>query len=215
MATRGSRRRLRCPNQQRGILRRGHRESPNTQELAKSLTLCLKTPKSLPSNKARISPRYSPTAKSTRSSVPPNHLLFLTSSTVERLFENFKQVEADYYKRTGIFPTIHAVALKRSAYEANPWIAKTLTKAFAQSLDMAYEPLRERAALRYMLPWLEEHVEQTEELMGDSKWWIDGFTENKHVIEGFLDYHFKQGLSKRRFKAEEIFTPNALEAFVV
>lgn len=139
-----------------------------------------------------------------------------TSPNVGRLFPNFKQVEADYYKRTGIFPIMHVVALKRSVYEANPWIAKTLTKAFAQALDMAYEPLRERSALRYMLPWLEDHVEETQRLMGgEAKWWKDGFVENKHVIDKFLDYHHRQGLSTRRFKAEEIFTPNALETFVL
>lgn len=81
---------------------------------------------------------------------------------------------------------------------------------------MAYEPLRERSALRYMLPWLEEHVEQTQMLMGDDlEWWKDGFAENKHVIEKFLEYHYKQGLSKRRFKAEEIFAAPALETFVL
>lgn len=110
---------------------------------------------------------------------------------------------------------MHVVALKRTVYEANPWIAKTLTKAFAQSLEMAYEPLQERSALRYMLPWLEDHVKETQELMGDMKWWKDGFTENRHVIEKFLDYHFQQGLSKRKFNPEEIFAPNALETFVL
>lgn len=140
---------------------------------------------------------------------------FDTSPNVGLLFPNFKQVEANYYKQTGIFPIMHVVALKRTVYEANPWIAKTLTKAFAQSLEMAYEPLQERSALRYMLPWLEDHVKETQELMGDMKWWKDGFTENRHVIEKFLDYHFQQGLSKRKFNPEEIFAPNALETFVL
>jgi len=61
---------------------------------------------------------------------------------------------------------------------------------------------------------LEEHVEQTEELIGDSKWWKDGFAGNKHVIDTLLDHNFKQGLSKSSLKAEEIFTPNALETLL-
>ena len=139
-----------------------------------------------------------------------------TSPNVKRLFDNFKEVEAEYYKRTNIFPIMHVVALKRSIYETNPWVAKTLTKAFSKALDMAYEPLRERSALRYMLPWLEDHVEETQKLMGDdAKWWKDGFAENKHVIDKFLEYHYKQGLSKRRFMPEEIFAPSALETFVL
>ena len=138
-----------------------------------------------------------------------------TSPNVKRLFPDFKKVEAEYYKRTGIFPIMHVVALKRSVYEENPWIAKTLTKAFGEALEMAYEPMRERAALRYILPWLEDHVEETQELMGEKKWWRDGFEENRHVLEKFLDYHFQQGLSKRRFKPEELFAPSTLDTFVL
>jgi 4,5-dihydroxyphthalate decarboxylase len=137
-----------------------------------------------------------------------------SSPNVARLFPNFKEVEAEYYKRTDIFPIMHVVALKRSVYESNPWIAKTLTKAFARALDMAYEPLRERAALRYILPWLEEHVEETKSLMGD-RWWRDGFEENRHVLDKFLDYSYRQGLAKRKFKPEELFAPSALESFVI
>lgn len=64
-----------------------------------------------------------------------------TSNKVEYLFPNFQEVEAEYYQRTGIFPIMHVVALKRSVYDANLWIAKALTKAFAKSLEMAYKPL--------------------------------------------------------------------------
>lgn len=74
-----------------------------------------------------------------------------TSENVARLLPNFKEVEAEYYEKTKIFPIMHVIALKRDLYEANPWIARSLTKAFAQSLDVAYEALDERSALRYML----------------------------------------------------------------
>lgn len=142
---------------------------------------------------------------------PPS---FYSSPNVDHLFPNFKEVEAEYYRRTKIFPIMHVIALKRSTYEANPWIAKTLTKAFAQALEMAYEPLYERGALRYILPWLEHHVEETRSLMGD-EWWRDGFEENKHVLDTFLDYHHRQGLSKRKFEAHELFAPSSLESFVL
>ncbi|KAH6721853.1 4,5-dihydroxyphthalate decarboxylase [Leptodontidium sp. MPI-SDFR-AT-0119] len=139
-----------------------------------------------------------------------------TSIKVGYLFPNFKEVEANYYQRFGIFPIMHVVALKRSVYDANPWIAKELTQAFVKSMELAYEPLEERAALRYMLPWLESHVEETKKLMGGStRWWKDGFEENKHVLDKFLDYHFRQGLSKRRFQPQELFAPSTLETFVV
>jgi 4,5-dihydroxyphthalate decarboxylase len=140
---------------------------------------------------------------------PPS---FDTSPHVTRLFLDFKKVESEYFKRTGSFPIMHVVALKRSVYDANPWIAKTLTKAFAKPLDMAYEPLQERAALRYMLLWLEEHVDETKELIGG---WKDGFKENRHVLEKFLEYSFKQALARWKFRPEELFAPSSLESFVL
>lgn len=137
-----------------------------------------------------------------------------TSPNVCRLFHDFKGVESEYYKDTGIFPIMHVIALKRSVYEANPWIAKSLTKAFEKALDVAYEAIEERAALRYILPWLEDHVEETRRLMGD-RWWKDGFAENRHILDKFLDYHHRQGLSPRRIQPEELFAANTLETFVV
>lgn len=139
---------------------------------------------------------------------------FDTCPHVTYLFPNFKEVEAEYYKRTGIFPIMHVVVLKRSLYEANPWVAKSLQKAFARSLEVAYDPMCERAALRYMLPWLEKHVAETKSLMGD-RWWKDGFEENRHVLDTFLDYSYKQGLAKRKVEPEELFAPNTLQSFII
>lgn len=131
------------------------------------------------------------------------------------LFPHFKHVEADYYRRTKIFPIMHVIAVKRSVYESNPWIARSLQKAFARSMQVAENALRDRSALRYMLPWLEDHVRETTSLMGEERYWQDGFAQNRHVIEKFLEYSYSQGLAARRFKPEELFAPNTLEAFVL
>ncbi|RFU29007.1 hypothetical protein B7463_g7350, partial [Scytalidium lignicola] len=138
-----------------------------------------------------------------------------THPDVAYLFPNFKEVEADYYRRTKIFPIMHVVAIKRSVYDANPWIAKTLQKAFEESMKLAYEPMWERAALRYILPWLEDHVRETQEIMGEKEWWKDGFEANRHVLDKFLEYSYKQGLANKKWQPEEIFAPNTLETYVV
>lgn len=131
------------------------------------------------------------------------------------LFPDFKSVEADYYQRTRIFPIMHVVAIKRAVYEANPWIARELQKVFARSMRVAEDALAERSALRYMLPWLEDHMSETKSLMGEERYWRDGFAENRHVIEKFLEYSHGQGLAARRFKPEELFASNTLEEFVL
>ena len=134
--------------------------------------------------------------------------------TVTRLFPNFAEVEKDYYKSTGMFPIMHTIAIKREVYEANRWIAQSLYKAFCESQKKTYEDLKETAALKGMLPWFNAHVEEAFELMGDD-FWTYGFDPNYKTLETFLRYHYEQGLSKRLLKPEELFAPEAMEAFKI
>ncbi|KAJ6497004.1 4,5-dihydroxyphthalate decarboxylase [Mycena vitilis] len=144
---------------------------------------------------------------------------FGTHPDVGRLFPNAKQVEQEYFKRTGIFPIMHVIAVKRSVLKDNPWVARSLTKAFAESLEYAYDAIHERAALRYILPWMQFHVEETQAALcadGNDKWWQDGLTtQNVRTLDKFLEYSFKQGLAKKKWQVEELFAPGSLESFVV
>lgn len=133
---------------------------------------------------------------------------------VVRLFEDFVPVERDYYRRTGIFPIMHTVVIRREVYEANRWIAQSLFKAFLEAQRRTYDDLRETAALKAMLPWLHAHVEEARREMGDD-YWTYGFRPNRAGLETFLRYHFEQGLSKRLLRAEEIFVPETMESFVI
>ncbi len=133
---------------------------------------------------------------------------------VKRLFENYPEVEKAYFRETGIFPIMHVVVMRREVYEANRWIAQSLTKAFIEAQRLTYQDLRETAALKAMLPWLNAHVEETEREFG-SDWWSYGLDKNEKVLETFTRYHFEQGLSKQKRKPEELFAPEALEAFKI
>jgi 4,5-dihydroxyphthalate decarboxylase len=133
---------------------------------------------------------------------------------VRRLFENYQQVERDYYARTNIFPIMHAIVIRREVYAKSPWIAQSLCKAFAQAQRIAYEKLYDSGALHFMLPWLVGHVEETRALMG-ADFWPYGIERNVRTLETFLRYSFEQGLAKRRLKPEEIFASGSLESFKV
>ncbi|KAJ7109521.1 4,5-dihydroxyphthalate decarboxylase [Mycena epipterygia] len=138
---------------------------------------------------------------------------------VGRLFPNAKEVEQEYFKRTGVFPIMHVIAVKRSVLKENPWVARSLTKAFASSLEYAYDAIHERAALRYILPWMQFHVEETQAALcldDNEKWWQDGLTpQNTRTLDKFLEYSFKQGLAKKKWEVKELFAPGSLDAFVV
>jgi len=133
---------------------------------------------------------------------------------VRRLFENFAEVERAYYRKTKIFPIMHTVVVRRDVYDANPWVAQSLHKAFLEAQRLTYGDLTQTAALTHMLPWLVAQVEDLRREMGDD-WWPYGFAPNAHVLDTFLRYHHEQGLSPRRLQAAELFAPQTLESFKI
>jgi len=133
---------------------------------------------------------------------------------VKRLFPDFVAVEKDYFRRTGLFPIMHVVAIRRSVYEANRWIAQSLFKAFSQAQALTYDNLAVTSAMTTMLPWQVAAVEEARAELGDD-WWPYGFAKNRAVLDTFLRYHHEQGLSARRLQPEELFAPETFEAFKI
>jgi 4,5-dihydroxyphthalate decarboxylase len=133
---------------------------------------------------------------------------------VRRLFEDTYAAERGYYERTKVFPIMHVVVIRRSLYEANPWVAQSLFKGFVEAQRMAYEDLHQTAALKIMLPWLIRHVADTERVMGRD-FWAYGYGQNVEAIETLLRYHHRQGLSPRQLQPHEIFAPETLESYKI
>ncbi|NUB45860.1 ABC transporter substrate-binding protein [Fertoebacter nigrum] len=133
---------------------------------------------------------------------------------VRRLFPDHVAVEKAYWGETGIFPIMHVIAIRREVYEANRWIARALYKAFHAAQAICYEGLRETAALKGMLPWLNAHVEEAVALMGDD-FWPYGLEPNRRVLETFLRYHREQGLSTGRLTPDDLFAPEMQDEFVI
>ena len=131
---------------------------------------------------------------------------------VRRLVENYAEIELAYWRKTGIFPIMHTVVMRREVYEANRWIAQSLTKAFIAAQRRTYDDMAETAALKAMLPWLNAHVEEARREMGED-WWPYGVEKNRKTLDTFTRYHFEQGLSARKLDVEELFAPESLESF--
>ena len=58
---------------------------------------------------------------------------YSNKKNIRRLFENFPKIEKEYFKKTGIFPIMHALGIRNDIYSQNPWLAKELYKAFLES----------------------------------------------------------------------------------
>jgi 4,5-dihydroxyphthalate decarboxylase len=139
---------------------------------------------------------------------------FGTLPQLGRLFEDFQSAEVDYYRKTGIFPIMHVIAVKRAVYEAHPWVARSLTKAFNESLEIAYADLAQRNALKVMLPWLARHLDETVSVLGP-RYWDYGLEANRHVLETFSRYSHEQGLAARPRAAEDIVLAAADDSFLL
>jgi 4,5-dihydroxyphthalate decarboxylase len=129
---------------------------------------------------------------------------------VGRLFPDFRGVERAYFSKTGIFPIMHVVGIRRSLVEQHPWLASSVYKAFVDAKRHARPELAEVAALKISLPWLTAEFEETVALMGED-YWSYGVDGNKPTLEAILRYHHKQGLSSRQLAIAELFVPATLE----
>jgi 4,5-dihydroxyphthalate decarboxylase len=120
----------------------------------------------------------------------------------------------DYFRRTGIFPIMHLLGLRRSLAEAHPWLPAALFKTFDASKRLAMERLADESAAKVTLPFVEVQVRNARALMG-SDYWPYGVEPNRAVLDAFLRYHHAQGLSSRQLAIDELFHPGTTETFKV
>jgi 4,5-dihydroxyphthalate decarboxylase len=131
---------------------------------------------------------------------------------MRRLFPNFREVEADYYRRTRIFPIMHVLAIRRPVYEANPWLALNLMQAFEQAKAHAYERLHEVSGI-YALPWLNSELQEMREVFGEDPFPY-GVEPNRASLDAATLFSYEQGLSERRLSIDELFAPETIDVFV-
>jgi 4,5-dihydroxyphthalate decarboxylase len=127
-----------------------------------------------------------------------------------RLFQNYRTAEAEYWKKTRIFPVMHVLAIKRDAYERDRWIAMNLLKAFEEAKQRSLARVADIGASQVPVAWVADHAQQWRAIAGDD-FWPYGIEGSRRTLEAFVQYGFEQGVSKRRLKLEELFAPETLE----
>ncbi|HEX3970512.1 MAG TPA: ABC transporter substrate-binding protein [Stellaceae bacterium] len=123
---------------------------------------------------------------------------------VVRLFPNYREIEKDYYKRTGIFPIMHLVAMRRETYEKYPFAASSLYEALKASRERSLKLMRETGALRFMMPWMTADLDEIDEVFGGDPW-PDGIEANRKTLEALVTYLHEQGLIAKKMPIEDIF----------
>jgi 4,5-dihydroxyphthalate decarboxylase len=129
---------------------------------------------------------------------------------IARLFPDYRSTERDYFSRTGIFPIMHSVAIKKSLAKQHPWLIEAAFNAYSQSKKMAFEYMAKGAWAKESLPWFAQEFAETRALMGDN-YYSYGISPNRKTLEALFRYSYQQGLSSRELTIEELFEPASLE----
>lgn len=133
---------------------------------------------------------------------------------VRRLFEDYRPVELQYWKRTGIYPIMNVIAMRREVYERHRWLAMNLFKAFEEAKNRSRARILDTTASYYPVPWMAENTAISRELLG-TDFWPYGIEPNRKTLEAFTCYAFEQGVCHRKVAVEEMFAPEALSSFKV
>ncbi|GAB3808973.1 4,5-dihydroxyphthalate decarboxylase [Humibacter antri] len=134
------------------------------------------------------------------------------SPRVRRLWPDYRHVEEDYYRRTGIFPPAHVLVMRSELVEERPGIARQVYDACARSKAEALQRGTLGRVTNFatdMLPWANDLADRDTELLGDDPW-AYGVARNRKAVDTFLRYHSEQGLSPR-FAVDELFAPELLD----
>jgi 4,5-dihydroxyphthalate decarboxylase len=128
---------------------------------------------------------------------------------VRRLFNDVRATEQEYFKRTGVYPIMHAVAIRNDLVEQHPWLPKAVFNAYSQSKAMAYASMRKNVFFQ-TLPWYGQEMEDTQQLMGEN-FHPYGIGPNRKTLDTLFRYSHEQGLASRQLTIEELFHPSSLE----
>ena len=130
------------------------------------------------------------------------------------LFEDPMAEAKAWYQRTGIFPIMHLLGIRKTLVEQHPWLPFSVFKAFEKSKQEALTRLTDTSATKVTLPFVEDQLRAARLLMGQD-FWSYGFEENRDTLTRFLKQHHAEGLSSRLVEPEEMFHPASMESFKI
>lgn len=122
---------------------------------------------------------------------------------IRRLFDNYRQIEIDYWNKTKIFPIMHVTIIREDIVKEHPWVAPSLARAFDKAKALAYARVRNPRMVP--LAWFSSYWDEQNELLGDDPWQYGLGPTNRHNLETVLRYTHQQGLISRPMTVDELF----------
>jgi len=119
-----------------------------------------------------------------------------------RLLADSRAVEQDYYRRTGIFPTSHAITFHKAYLDKYPPAAQEMFTACCEAKTLA---LRDDADATYSnFAWNRQVWEEQRAVMGADPWKY-GIKGNEKALNTLIRYAGEQGLLKKPMTIADLF----------
>jgi 4,5-dihydroxyphthalate decarboxylase len=141
---------------------------------------------------------------------PPS--CFGRSRHVRRLFRDSRSTETGYFEKTGLFPLMHTIGIRRELVERHPWLPVNVYSAFRQALSLAVAELRALDTVKVTHPWIADEVERIVHLMGED-YWRYGIDKNRKELEAMIRYAQADGLIARPVALNELFAATTFDEF--
>ena len=131
---------------------------------------------------------------------------FTSGGDAVRLFPDYRAEEERFFKKTGIFPIMHLITVRRTVLERHPWIAMNLFKMFDEAKRRCFHLLRDFTCARIPLPWAAAIADEIAAGYGPDPYPY-GIEESRPTIEAFCRYAHDQGVTHRRMTVDDLFPP--------
>jgi 4,5-dihydroxyphthalate decarboxylase len=135
--------------------------------------------------------------------------------SIVRLIKNTEAAEREYWARTGIFPIMHAIAIRREIVEEHPWVPATLYKGFAEALRRSVARAASMQQSYFPVPWIAYHATASWAGFGEHEPWAYGVEPNRATLEAFLGFAAEQRVLRRALTADELFHPAIADPYRV
>jgi 4,5-dihydroxyphthalate decarboxylase len=128
------------------------------------------------------------------------------SNQIRRLFPDYRKAEEDYYRKTGLFPLMHVIGIRRELAERHPWLPVNVFAAFVKAKAAAVEDLSRIDTPAVTHPWMAEELARVRALMGDDVWPY-GIEANRKELAALIRYAQADGLTKASLPLEDLNLP--------
>ena len=129
---------------------------------------------------------------------------FAPGGQVVRLYPNYRAEEERFFRKTGVFPIMHLMTIRRAVFEQHPWVAMNLYKMFDEAKRRCFARLRDFTCARIPPPWAAAIADEIAAGYGPDPYPY-GIEASRPTIEAFCRYAHDQGVTHRRMDDGDLF----------